>query len=734
MILTKSQKKATINLFNAYLEREKNKICYFKSPTGSGKTFMASSLISMIHADAKSRGKKSIIVVATISNSELPEEFSKKLKEYKAYHEFQEYDINFVSSPSAAKAFKKEDIKGFEVSDKKTYVFGLSSFGKNTLFRENNVLGTFIDEIKADTDYELTYIRDEAHIGKKFGFTQSDRNNFEKLMNDNSDFIMAMTATPKQGGAFVELTREEMQDDGVFLLKTEAKLPTFIDGTTNEEIIDRAIEVFKNVKKKYNNSNLVPHNINPAMLIQVSNDSSINKENHHLFLQGMEILEQKLKEAGLKYLKYFSKNKGIVVGTEAPATLSYASKNDSTIDVIIFKVGPATGWDIPRANMLLQLRNISSETLKMQTIGRIMRNPIPGLKKNEITNKYYLFSYWGNVSTRDSVTYTLREKFKNKKLYSGKIIQNKRIIENDNKAYKKQIIELLNSSVFKNKVKDTNESNIVYPNTKFQKLSNDIPIKNIFYLKIFNLSKKYEYSNLIYDWFDNLIDELSNDLKKNKEIIYYCLWYFIPEIKNIKNNLALSSDNKDYYKISRESNLMGNYSIWKDNDSPKLVDTKKIENYGYSLLSNDNEENIQYLDSEPELMFYNQFTTQINSIQMKNIKFFSKMPTLGSEIFFEYYSRTESKIKKSYMDFAIEYKNKVIMVEVKSLEDDYDSEKTQDLLHSYVKYMSKYDNNNLTLLLYQWNKKKQTGKLNMMIDGEWKEDVTMADAVYYIFD
>ncbi len=35
----------------------------------------------------------------------------------------------------------------------------------------------------------------------------------------------------------------------------------------------------------------------------------------------------------------------------------YCKPNDSTIDVIIFKMAITEGWDIPRANMLFQIRD-----------------------------------------------------------------------------------------------------------------------------------------------------------------------------------------------------------------------------------------------------------------------------------------------------------------------------------------------------------------------------------------
>lgn len=53
----------------------------------------------------------------------------------------------------------------------------------------------------------------------------------------------------------------------------------------------------------------------------------------------------------------------------------YAVKQDSLIDIIIFKMKITEGWDIPRANMLFQIRDTKSKQLDDQIMGRIRRNP-----------------------------------------------------------------------------------------------------------------------------------------------------------------------------------------------------------------------------------------------------------------------------------------------------------------------------------------------------------------------
>ena len=46
-------------------------------------------------------------------------------------------------------------------------------------------------------------------------------------------------------------------------------------------------------------------------------------------------------------------------------------ESDATSSVVIIKQAVATGWDCPRAHILVKLRDNMEETFEIQTIGRI---------------------------------------------------------------------------------------------------------------------------------------------------------------------------------------------------------------------------------------------------------------------------------------------------------------------------------------------------------------------------
>lgn len=722
MQLTPSQAKAVDKLHEAYTNRNVNKNAYFKAPTGSGKTFMASELISRILEDSVSEGNKTIVIVATISNAELPASFAKKLHEYKNSHEFQNYSIEHVKSPSDSKIKNTvliEEVPDLKIEQNTVFVFGKASFGRNTKFYEKGLLNNFFEATKGE--YEIVYIRDEAHIGGGKRMSKAEGKKFDEFISENSSFVVEMTATPKSATNLVELKKQDMSSDGVFLLKTNEKKSRLVGEISNEELIDDAIVNFKKSQKEYSKLDEL---INPAMLIQVMNDSEVSKEDSQRFKDNIYLLERKLTEAGLSYLKYFSNNEKMVVNTKAPATLDYASRNDSVIDVIIFKVGPAVGWDIPRANFLLQLRNISSEALNTQTIGRIMRNPMNGLKFNSITDSYYLYSNF-QKPTRDDASYRLKDSFKDLELYRGFVNQEDKEFKENLILSKKNISDLIKSKDFTNFINDLEPTEIVYDYSKYGQAKIANKIDNIFYLKSYNFKKSKEYKNIIdIKEYESILSKVSKSTEKNVEVVKYCLWKFIGDIKDIKNKSSQWIHGKTPYQIEASGKLMENYNIWVDNKDPKVVNSFKDfgEVYGYELISLT--EDIQYLDSTPELKFYEKFTDILSSKQKEKIQFFAKMPTLGSGVWFEYYSDTDASIKRSFMDFAIKLDDKVIMVEVKSKDQDYDPKKTESLKIAYSKYIES-SNDKISLVLYQYDDVKPL--LSGILDNEWVENLSFRD-------
>ena len=130
MILTDLQLEKVNEILN-YFQQNKRKVD-FKAPTGSGKTLMASALISKIINN--NIDKKFIFIIATISSSDLPRAFENKINQYKNNLDYSDFEVEYIESPSTSKT-KNIDIETQLIPIKnKVYIFGKASFGKDRIF------------------------------------------------------------------------------------------------------------------------------------------------------------------------------------------------------------------------------------------------------------------------------------------------------------------------------------------------------------------------------------------------------------------------------------------------------------------------------------------------------------------------------------------------------------------------------------------------------------------------
>ena len=395
MELTNLQQNKVDELKSLFIPSKKVRVD-FKAPTGSGKTLMSTAFISGLIEQYPN--EKLVFVIATPSASSLPLFFEQKINQYKSALGFSNFTVEYVKSPSEAKSDKSEFIPKVLPEQNKVFIFGKSSFGKGRILSTFHIIDDFVQVIH-EQDYSLIYIRDEAHIGDKFASDEESKN-FERLMQETAFYVLKMTATPNYKDTSVQrviLGEDELnnpaKNEGKYLLKT--KPVTLLNGTmTDEDMLANAIAEFKKIKQEYKKLESKDVNIRPALLVQVDNDSPTDKEKSRLFFETLERIKKELTRNDISWVQYFgdSEKDSDRAAYKNNFSLAEITDKDSDIDAVIFKIGPATGWDIPRACMLLQLRNVCSVGFNLQTIGRIKRNCYPNLEKNKITDNYYIYS------------------------------------------------------------------------------------------------------------------------------------------------------------------------------------------------------------------------------------------------------------------------------------------------------------------------------------------------------
>lgn len=164
-------------------------------------------------------------------------------------------------------------------------------------------------------------------------------------------------------------------------------------------LIDSADKKRKDIKNEYIKLN---KKIEPMIIIQFPPSSE----------DQIELVEKKLENMGYTY-----KNKLVakwLSDSKDKINLEGLTDNGASPLFLIMKQAISTGWDCPRAKILVKLRENMSETFEIQTIGRIRRMPEARHYDIDLLDFCYLYTF--DDDYKNSVIQTVGA-FEVKKLY-----------------------------------------------------------------------------------------------------------------------------------------------------------------------------------------------------------------------------------------------------------------------------------------------------------------------------
>jgi type III restriction enzyme len=539
---------------------------------------------------------------------------------------------------------------------------------------------------------------------------------FEELMQKNSDFIIKMTATPNLSDPtvkFVQILESDINDgyknENKWLLKTH---PTLLlnDTMSEDALLEHAIIEYKKVKESYRTLEKDNIFIHPALLIQVSNEPS-SKDEKKIFFDALEEIKTKLEFHGLSWVKYFgNSDKDSNAVFKDKFTLDEITQIDNPTDVVLFKIGPSTGWDIPRACMLLQLRKVCSEKLNIQTIGRIKRNSYPNLEKHPITDKYFIYSNTPKID--EEFTYY---QYQIKEALFGEEFP---VIEIVNKKdFKLSVQKRSITNDLLNFIED-NKYNLVQELQKYFVKENGVDIfrKELYevngamvYTSIHNpfvflkdLKRLIESRSNIYDYCNEAIEKslksvfrgfvINQNVQVQIEHIQYILFHnHTTEIIGIiKQNSPFISQ----YKVSMVQYEPKQYVEIYDTVLAEGIIDGSDNTYLFDVVKNSGTKNLQPLDSpnsEPVVFsFLSKEINAINDYVGDKVRIWTKnLP--NSSISGDYLDKTHT-FHKSFFDFIVKFTNgNHLYIEVKG-KNDIDPEKTALLKEAYADYFKRRQN------------------------------------------
>ena len=359
----------------------------FKSPTGSGKTIMLAQFLRDLTGDPQFDADKAFVWF-TFSEESYEQSKQKLYDYYGGAGEINLLDLNDLSNGKLEKndvffinwqkikASNKEGRKLRAPSEKTTIDKGIfDEFIINTQ-NENREIVLLIDEAHVQTGTELA-------------------NDVLELIKPK--IILHITATPKhipnisdvqhKKAGFVEVDRDVVVEAGLIkekiITQTKEDLEKVSKNKLDQEkdLVELAFNKRIELKKEFEK---LGKNINPLVLIQLPNDDIATKETSGKLIR--EIVEEYLKEKEVK-----SKEIAIWLSAEKE-NLEEIEQPDSEVSFLIFKQAAATGWDCPRAHILVMYREIKNPTFHTQTVGRILRMPEAEHYGVQKLNQGYLYT------------------------------------------------------------------------------------------------------------------------------------------------------------------------------------------------------------------------------------------------------------------------------------------------------------------------------------------------------
>ncbi len=602
----------------------------FKSPTGSGKTYMMADLMNKVLQNEKDI----IFLVSSLSKGDLAKQNYDKFKEYSDKRMFLNIKPHLISSETVSES------RLHIPTDYNTYVLPRDLYKDKSKLKKESALVNFLRAVTAPKPLglgkKIYIIKDECHIATT---------NLDDLSNEYFTKTINCSATPNLNrGQKPDIEIKEIDAINAKLIKSVS----YQEG----ENLDIALAKFKEIKKKYNDI----LGINPCLIIQISNQEKADEEIYN-------IKHSLNKYNDLKWMLIVNDDKlcdtnDVFKAKKVPVKKwkDYAKKNTATIDIIIFKMVITEGWDIPRACMLFQIRDSKSKQLDEQVVGRVRRNPCllnyENLKSEakELVNTAYV---WG-LAPKDS-----------KNIREVKLVGT----ETNNEVHCE--IKLKTT-----RLKRPLQSNSFNINTHLTRIKNKATTSDIFslYKKYSNANKEVRelFNNYVVDipkWFHFMenIDSIANESKnilcnysQNMEVVK----------DNNGNEIEVSFPFVSYYTDSANQKSIKNW-LWRRTDGEDVFsfDSESEKEWAeilVGLVSEDSPIGSGRVIKNVKVNYSNNGNQQFEKKYLLGKNFLS-----NSEIKYEYYL---NGIHYSYPDFILkDYEDKIHIFESKSLNKAKDS-------------------------------------------------------------
>ena len=336
---------------------DRNVSLTFKSPTGSGKTVMMAQFLRDIVSDPRFSSADVGFLWITNSDSLAMQSKDKLFGYYGGASENTLLDMNNLSDG----LIPKNGV--FFINWQKL----VSKAQTNRKLRTEGEMNTTFDQyLQAthDRKREVILIIDEEHIASSTVLANDLIKNVIKPR-----IIIGVSATPQTTGVTVDVDRASVVQEGLIkekiIFQTTEDLEKFKDMDQNDTLLTLAYEKREELIKQYKKLKL---DINPLVLIQLPNDDRASNGTAGTTTQDLVIQFLKSRDVATEEIAVWLSDEKV--------NLAEVEASNSPVSFLLFKQAVATGWDCPRASILVMFREIKNPTFAIQTVGRILRLPL----------------------------------------------------------------------------------------------------------------------------------------------------------------------------------------------------------------------------------------------------------------------------------------------------------------------------------------------------------------------
>jgi type III restriction enzyme len=398
----------------------------FSAPTGSGKTIIMTSLFEDIFYGAEDfEGQPDSIFVWLSDMPELNEQTRMKI-------ESKSDRIRVRQLVTIDSIFDAEHLEGGTI-----YFLNTQKLGNEKLLTQKSDARQYtIWETLTNTaqrfERKLYVVIDEAHRGmytstRAENTAQSIMQKF--LLGSETDrlcqmpLVIGVTATPQR---FQQLLSETSSTVHKVTVKPEDVIAS---GLLKDRVIIHYPEMAINAEMTMFNNALSHWKemtmrwkehcekeseplVMPILVVQVDDgtDSIITKTDMETCMDMLEQSIGRTLQEGEVVHTFNDENTLLLSGIQIPRVDVSHIEEDNNILVVFFKMNLSTGWDCPRAEVMMSFRHAQDYTYISQLLGRMVRTPLAHrIEADAALNAVHLFLPYYDKNTVESVITALKE-------------------------------------------------------------------------------------------------------------------------------------------------------------------------------------------------------------------------------------------------------------------------------------------------------------------------------------